>query len=130
MKLLWPLLMIGLLFTLSSIPGTSGSDGYWLADILEPNFQNALHVPLYATLQILWLRTLAKPERSMLMTITMALIFTCSYGIIDEFHQSFVPGRYASVLDVLLNLLGAFLGTVIYWLIVIKKRTGTYGTLF
>ena len=130
MKLLWPLLMIGLLFTLSSIPGTSGSDGYWLADILEPNFQNALHVPLYATLQILWLRTLAKPERSMLMTITMALIFTCSYGIIDEFHQSFVPGRYASVLDVLLNSIGAFLGAAIYWLSVEKKRTRTHGTLF
>ena len=122
--------MISLLFTLSSIPGTSGSDGYWLADILEPNFQNALHVPLYATLQILWLRALAKPERSMLMTITMALILTCSYGIIDEFHQSFVPGRYASVLDVLLNVLGALLGAAIYWRFITRNRTRTHGTFF
>ena len=80
--------MMGLLFMLSGIPGIPGPEGFWLADALEPNLQNALHVPLYAALQILWLRALAKPERSMLMTITMALILTCSYGIIDEFHHA------------------------------------------
>jgi VanZ family protein len=36
------------------------------------------------------------------------------YGIIDEFHQSFVPGRNADVLDVCADLAGALLGT---WLL-------------
>ena len=64
------------------------------------------------------------------MTITMALILTCSYGIIDEFHQSFVPGRYASVLDVLLNVLGALLGAAIYWRFITRNRARTHGTFF
>lgn len=32
------------------------------------------------------------------------------YGIIDEIHQSFVPGRDASLLDILADTLGSFLG--------------------
>ena len=38
------------------------------------------------------------------------MILTVLYGISDEFHQSFVPSRDASVLDVLADLAGALLG--------------------
>ena len=126
---LLPLLMMAMLFILSSIPGTPGPDGFWLATALEPRLQNALHLPLYATLQILWLRALIKPGRGLLFAFYLALTLTCGYGILDELHQAFVPGRYASVLDVLLNLLGGLLGAALYWLFSTKKRTGTYGTL-
>jgi VanZ family protein len=30
--------------------------------------------------------------------------------VFDEWHQSFVPGRFASLTDVVLNVLGAVLG--------------------
>ncbi|PZA07390.1 VanZ family protein [Meiothermus sp. PNK-Is4] len=33
-----------------------------------------------------------------------------AYGLSDEFHQSFVPGRQADVLDLLADSVGAFLG--------------------
>ncbi|MDH3980911.1 MAG: VanZ family protein, partial [Gammaproteobacteria bacterium] len=35
---------------------------------------------------------------------------TALYGVLDEFHQSFVPGRNADVLDVLADASGALLG--------------------
>ena len=38
------------------------------------------------------------------------LLFTIGYGMVDEFHQSFVPGRDASLGDVALDALGATLG--------------------
>lgn len=33
------------------------------------------------------------------------------YGVSDEFHQHFVPGRQADVLDLLADAVGAFLGS-------------------
>lgn len=39
-----------------------------------------------------------------------ALIFGIFYGIIDEFHQYFVPGRYAELSDIIANSLGVLLG--------------------
>lgn len=39
-----------------------------------------------------------------------AIAFTVAYGISDEFHQSFVPGRSPSVFDLLADALGALAG--------------------
>lgn len=36
------------------------------------------------------------------------------YGIIDELHQSFVPGRSADIWDVAADILGATTGVLIY----------------
>ncbi|MCP4650678.1 MAG: hypothetical protein GY853_11455 [PVC group bacterium] len=43
----------------------------------------------------------------------LAIIFTVFYAISDEFHQSFVPMRTASIIDVLFDSLGAVLGHLI-----------------
>lgn len=42
-----------------------------------------------------------------------AIGITTAYGVLDEFHQSFVPGRDASVLDVLADFVGAALAVLI-----------------
>jgi VanZ family protein len=41
----------------------------------------------------------------------VAFIFAGIYGITDEFHQYFVPGRYASAGDVVADFLGALVGS-------------------
>ena len=46
---------------------------------------------------------------------------TALYGVLDEFHQSFVPGRNADVLDVLADASGALLGAGVLFLIVRKS---------
>jgi VanZ family protein len=38
---------------------------------------------------------------------TWALVLAVSYGVTDEFHQSFVPGRDMSVSDLMVDLIGA-----------------------
>lgn len=45
-------------------------------------------------------------------------IFTVFYGIIDEFHQSFVPTRNMSIGDLLADGLGA---AVVLWVIAFRK---------
>lgn len=41
--------------------------------------------------------------------IRLGLVFVFLYGLSDEFHQSFVPGRDASIIDVGWDVLGAWL---------------------
>jgi VanZ family protein len=41
-----------------------------------------------------------------------AWLLAVIYAATDEFHQSFTPGRYASLMDVGIDALGAFLGLV------------------
>lgn len=38
------------------------------------------------------------------------------YAFTDEFHQSFVPGRTPSLIDVGIDTIGAFIGLVPVWL--------------
>jgi VanZ family protein len=42
----------------------------------------------------------------------ISLLIASAYGIIDEVHQSFVPGRDASIWDWFADTLGAVLGAV------------------
>jgi VanZ family protein len=42
--------------------------------------------------------------------LIISLLIASAYGIIDEVHQSFVPGRNANVWDWLADTLGAVLG--------------------
>lgn len=114
MKVFWPVALMCLLFVLSSIPGPSGDGQAWLLTDLEPVLQNALHVPLYGLLQWLWLRALVRPARPMAATVCFATLITVCYGCFDEFHQTLVPGRFASLMDVSLNILGAVIGTLFF----------------
>ena len=93
-----------------------------LLTALSPSVQNALHVPLYGLLQWLWLRTLVRPGRALSLAIGLAALISVTYGGLDELHQAFVPGRDASVLDILLNALGVVAGTLSY--MVIARRNG------
>lgn len=46
------------------------------------------------------------------------ILFVCLfYSVTDEFHQIFVPGRTPSVADVLIDFLGAVIGTGLFYLV-------------
>ncbi len=47
----------------------------------------------------------------------VAAVGATAYGISDEFHQSFVAGRHATVEDVLVNAIAATVAAVGLWLI-------------
>jgi VanZ family protein len=44
------------------------------------------------------------------------IIIAILYGVSDEFHQSFIPGRVASLSDINLNTLGILASSLIYLL--------------
>jgi VanZ family protein len=49
------------------------------------------------------------------MTALLAIAFGIAYGVTDEIHQMFVPGRSAEVADLIADSCGVVLGTVACW---------------
>lgn len=105
---------MAVVFVLSSIPGKGDGKAARLLAAFDPQLQNLLHLPLFALLQYLWLRGLAAQGVRGAGLFAGSLLITLGYGVFDEFHQYFVPGRYASLTDLLLNLTGALLGVLVY----------------
>jgi VanZ family protein len=50
------------------------------------------------------------PEVPRVRTFFVAVFITVGWGVLDEFHQSFVPGRSADVLDIVADTAGALAG--------------------
>ncbi len=52
----------------------------------------------------------------------IAFVVSVFYAMTDECHQFFVDGRAASVVDVMIDSVGAFLGLVVYKVIVMIRE--------
>lgn len=52
-------------------------------------------------------------------SLSLAIVFAIVYGLSDEFHQSFVPGREPSLLDLGADLAGALAAA---WIISFRQR--------
>ena len=72
------------------------------------------HVLAYAVLGLLVLRALAGglPARVTRRIAVTTLAIVIAYGISDELHQMFVPGRTADILDVMADAAGGLISIV------------------
>ena len=85
------------------------------------------HAAAYGVLAILCLMGLTgwRWRRVAGATLLGAFVITVLYGISDEFHQSFVPGRSPDVADVVADAVGAVLALTAAWAwaILVGRRT-------
>ena len=95
---------MGIIFYLSSLHNIS-------LPKLPKNFDKVLHMCAYIPLAYLFYLSLRKSGINKYIFM-LAIIFASIYGITDEFHQVFVPGRDADVFDLLADAFGAFLGSL------------------
>ena len=107
-----PLLIMAALYATSSLPGTSTPDepGVNLILLIGPLVQNGLHLPVYALLSWSLHWALLAWGYSSRRAAIGACAIALAFGTLDEWHQSFVPGRLASLTDIVLNAAGAALG--------------------
>jgi VanZ family protein len=100
-------LWAGLLFFLSSRSdlGRAGQIPDWIT-----------HGTAYLALALLVARALAGgfPRLLTARAAMVVVLAVTLYGVSDEFHQSFVPGRDSSAGDVAKDLGGALLGVLIF----------------
>ncbi len=78
---------------------------------LPTNSDKFIHACIYSPLAFLLYLSLSKSGIRKYL-FAGAFLLAGIYGITDEFHQSFVPGRNASIGDAVADLTGAFLGSI------------------
>ena len=52
----------------------------------------------------------------------IAIIIAVLYGISDEVHQLYVPGRHFAIIDIITNSIGILTASIVYFVLLIKKR--------
>lgn len=109
-----PILLMALIFVSSSLPMDGKSKHFKFVVQLAPTIQNLLHIPVFSFLAYLWMNSLSKHGFPRIQTLIITIIITVGYGIFDEFHQFFVPGRYVSFTDILFNIVGGAIGIIIF----------------
>jgi VanZ family protein len=71
------------------------------------------HATVYLVLAVLAARAFTAGEALDLRLAACAFAFCVAYGISDEWHQSFVPGRHADPWDVAKDAAGALAGVAL-----------------
>ena len=106
-----PILYMIVIFILSSIPTYDGKLGGVV--LCEPKLTNILHVPAFAVLSFLWMWYFQISKVfSFKKAVKLVSIITITSAVFGEVYQLFIPGRFASVSDIALNIAGIFFGVL------------------
>ena len=107
--MLWspPLAIMLVIFFLSS-------QSHPLPIVTEHVWDKLLHFIEYAVLGGEWYRALRGEGLSAVSALVAAAVATAAFGGSDEWHQSFVPLRDASIRDWMTDLLGGATGAAFY----------------
>ena len=90
------------LYWLSSVPSLAGAHHEPFLLVIE----NFSHAPLFAALAFAWHKTVTRGRPASALSIGLALVVAGACAALDEWHQSFVPGRDASAGDLAVDLAG------------------------
>jgi VanZ family protein len=107
--------MMAFIFVASSVPGTQVPALMW---------DKLAHLLVYAALGASYLVALSggRPSGVTANSTGLAIVLSFLYGLSDEVHQMFTPGRSPDVLDVAADTVGAGAGAVFVWVLVLIWR--------
>jgi len=94
------------IFVSSSLPSAS------LPKLEFFGLDKLVHVAVFSLFAVFTHRAIKFQDRYPLLStnnLLLTVIITVVYGVIDELHQYFVPGREVSISDILADLLGSIL---------------------
>ena len=148
-KFVWiiTILWMGIIFYFSSQPAyvsrqESGDILAWMDKIeenevqdtdnarvskLQYNIRKFAHFIMYSGLGFLITISIVLIKYKSFASYVLAWLATAVYAVLDEFHQSFVPGRGATLVDIKIDCVSAFVGVVMAVIVIemfklIKKR--------
>jgi VanZ family protein len=89
-------------------------------DVIVTIARKGAHLTVYAVLAWLFWRAVWKRQRGdrrpwAWRQFVLPTLFVALYAATDEIHQHFVPNRYGSPTDVLLDTMGGAMGMLIVW---------------
>ncbi|MEA3376181.1 MAG: VanZ family protein [Chloroflexota bacterium] len=92
---------MGLIFFVSAQPSLPSAPAWW--DVI---LKKTMHAVAYAILTWLYLGALRGTWEDDRIIRVASVILAVAYAISDEVHQTFVPGRNGTLVDVLLDGVG------------------------
>lgn len=95
---LWMLVI----FTFSSLPTTPSTQIFWQDFIIK----KSAHIIEYFALTLLLYRAIRFEGLTVPRILLVTFAISVVYAISDEFHQSFTPGRQATLRDVVIDTVG------------------------
>jgi VanZ family protein len=101
----------GLIFFVSSIPDHRPAGSTGLPELMS---RKLAHLVEYGVLAFFVARALTGMGWAIRRVWAVGLLACVLYAVSDEVHQSFVPGRFGKVRDVVLDSLGAVLVLSVY----------------
>ncbi len=106
----WPLLVawLVLIFALSSIPNriiVVGPPGF--------PFDKIAHAVAFGVLAFIITWLARRRWRSVALAMALGVVLSTLYGVTDELHQIYVPGRDAGLPDLAANAVGAIIGALV-----------------
>ena len=133
LNLLLVIIWMTVIFVMSSFNATdsgnqSGLIVSFISNIIHidnPEFishivRKTAHFTEYFILGILFLNYIK--DYKLRNKIMISIIFCFIYASLDEFHQTFVPGRAGLFSDVLIDTFGAITGIILYFLLILKRN--------
>jgi len=97
------LAVMAVIFWLSSLSQPFGSDPGWFDEVIGVTG----HFGEYGLLALAWRWALRRQWPDLGHAAWIALALTLAFALSDEFHQTFVPGRFADPMDIFTDLAGA-----------------------
>ncbi len=105
--LLWSMVI----FVFSSFPTGSATNWYWSDFFIK----KTAHIVEYFILTILVFRAFWNSGVDKKRALFFAFLSSIFYGITDEIHQSFTPGREPHIRDVVFDTIGAVIAVYSIW---------------
>jgi VanZ family protein len=102
---------MGLIFAASAQPTLPQAPDPWLDTLLKKTG----HALAYGILAWLYLRALQAGFQDEIMLHVVSIGLAVAYGLSDEYHQTFVPGRNGKLFDVAIDGVGACAAMLLDW---------------
>ena len=103
-----------LIFASSLWPMEETSAGATATYLINPNLQNFMHLPAFAGFSLLFGDFIRNFSLSRAQMQILPLVLGLGFCALLEWLQFFLPGRYFSLSDMLVNITGLFLGLGVY----------------
>lgn len=95
--------VMGAIYGLSAMSQPFGANPVWYDEVIGI----VGHFCEFGLLALAWRWALMRQWPDLRYPVWIAMIFILAFAIGDEFHQSFVPGRFADSVDVFTDMAGA-----------------------
>nr|WP_239558540.1 VanZ family protein [Peribacillus deserti] len=86
---------------------------------VDSYFKESLHLIEFAILYVLLAAALKVNGKLTPALNIAAAVAACLYGVLDEIHQSFIPSRSSSLIDVVKDITGV---AAAYWILKRRKK--------